>query len=59
MLMLGTEVMERQLLEAFLEALRELPDVQAEFGGVEHPVEPIEDMTHRLSSMRVGRRPPY
>ena len=37
MLMLGSEVMERHLLEAFLEALRELPDVQAEFGGVEHP----------------------
>ena len=37
MLMLGSEVMERQLLEAFLAALRELPEVQAEFDGIELP----------------------
>ena len=37
MLMLGSDVMEGQLLEGFLEALRELPDVQAELSGVEQP----------------------
>ena len=37
MLILGSEVMERRLLEAFLEALRELPEVQAEFSGVGRP----------------------
>ena len=35
--MVGSEVMERQLLEGLLEALRELPEVQAEFIGVEPP----------------------
>ena len=35
--MLGSDVMERQLLEGFLEALRELPELQAEFSRVEPP----------------------
>ena len=35
MLMLGSDVMIRQLLDGFLEALRELPEVQAELSGVE------------------------
>ena len=35
--MLGSNVMEGQLLDGLLEALRELPDAQAEVSGVEQP----------------------
>lgn len=35
--MLGSDVMEGQLLDGLLEALRELPDAQAEVSGVERP----------------------
>lgn len=35
--MLGSDVMEGRLLEGFLEALRELPDAQADASGVEQP----------------------
>ena len=37
MLMLGSTVMEEQLVEGFLEALREVPEVQAEISGVVQP----------------------
>ena len=37
MLMLGSDIMVRQLLDGFLEALRELPEVQAELSGFEQP----------------------
>ena len=36
MVMLGSDVMDGQLLDELLEALRELPDAQAEVSGVEH-----------------------
>ena len=51
MLMLGLDVMEGQLLEGFLEALRELPEVQAEFSGVEQPggLDPGHDAEVHLS----------
>ena len=35
--MLDSDVMEGQLLDGLLEALRELPDVQAEVSGAEQP----------------------
>ena len=38
--MLGSDVMEGRLLEGFLEALQELPAVQAEFSGIEQPGSP-------------------
>jgi hypothetical protein len=37
MLMIGSEVMVRPLLEGFLEALRELPEVQVDLRAVEQP----------------------
>ena len=36
-MMLDSEVMERRLLDGLLEALRELPDAQAEVSGAEQP----------------------
>ena len=38
--MLGSDVMVRQLLDGFLEALRELPEVQAELSEIERPAGP-------------------
>ncbi len=35
--MLGSDVMEEQLFEGFMEALRELPEVQAEISGIVQP----------------------
>ncbi|MDE0203166.1 MAG: hypothetical protein OXK73_12120, partial [Rhodospirillaceae bacterium] len=35
--MLGSNAMEGQLLDGLLEALRELPEAQAEVSGVEQP----------------------
>ena len=35
--MLGSDVMEVRLLEGFMDTLRALPEVQAEFGGAEQP----------------------
>ena len=37
MVMLGSDAMEGRLLEGFLEVLQELPEVQAEFSGIEQP----------------------
>ena len=37
MLMLGSDIMVRQLLDGFLEALREVPEVQAELSEIERP----------------------
>ena len=51
--MLGSEVMEGQLLDGFLEAVRDLPEVQAEFSGVEQPSGP--DRGHDAQvDLRVG-----
>ena len=53
--MIDSDLMAGQLVGGFLEALRELPDVQAEFNGVEQPVDP--DQGHGAEvALRVGGR---
>ena len=51
--MLGSDAMERRLLDGFLEALRDLPEVQAEFSGVEQPSGP-ERVQDAQVDLRVG-----
>ena len=53
--MLGSDAMEEQLIEGFLEVLRELPEVQAEFGGMEQLGGP--DRGHDAQvDLHVGRK---
>ena len=55
MVMLGSDVMEGQLLDGLLEALRGLPDARAEVSGVEQPGGP--DRGHDAQvDLRVGRK---
>ena len=51
--MIGSDTMEGRLLDGFLEALRELPEVQAEIGGVERSGGP--DRAHDVQiDLRAG-----
>ena len=51
--MIGPDVIEGRLLEGFLEALQELPEVQAEFSGIDQPGGP--DRRHdALVDLRAG-----
>ena len=53
--MLGSDAIEGQLLDGLLEALRELPDAQAEVGGVQQPGG--RDRGHDAQvDLRVGRK---
>ncbi|MCY3995032.1 MAG: hypothetical protein OXF07_02725 [Rhodobacter sp.] len=51
--MFGSDVMEGQLLDGFLEALRELPDAQAVVSGVEQPGGPYRGHGAQVD-LRVG-----
>ena len=53
MLMVGSEIMEGRLLDGFLDALRELPEVQAELLGAEQPGVPDRGRDARVD-LRAG-----
>jgi len=53
---LASDIMEGQLLEEFLEALRELPEVQAELGWVEQPHVPGQGQDAQVELWAGGKK---
>ena len=56
--MADTEILERELLDRFLEALRSCPKCKRSWSRLFDPAARIGDLTLRLSFGGVGRLPP-